>query len=85
MHRGFGNKTSWAWLVLLAALLATVGFAGCGAVIAVAALALAQGLPVDRIAALSNLAGGLVCEEVGVVPIDLDRFRREAEAAAILP
>ncbi|MCB1153637.1 hypothetical protein KDL45_08290, partial [bacterium] len=30
MHRGFGNKTSWAWLVLLAALLATVGFAGCG-------------------------------------------------------
>ena len=63
-----------------------VDVSGAGdTVIAVAALALAQGLPVDRIAALSNLAGGLVCEEVGVVPIDLDRFRREAEAAAILP
>jgi len=62
-----------------------VDVSGAGdTVIAVAALALAQGLPVDRIAALSNLAGGLVCEEVGVVPLELDRFRREAEAATIL-
>jgi rfaE bifunctional protein kinase chain/domain len=39
-------------------------------VISVASLCLALGLPNKSIAALSNLAGGLVCEEVGVVPID---------------
>lgn len=48
-------------------------------VIAVAALALAQGLPAQQLAALANLAGGLVCEEVGVVPIGKERFRAECE------
>jgi rfaE bifunctional protein kinase chain/domain len=48
-------------------------------VIAVAALALAQQLEPRAIAQLANLAGGLVCEEVGVVPLDLDRFRAECE------
>lgn len=63
-----------------------VDVSGAGdTVIAVAALALAQGLPLDHMAALANLAGGLVCEEVGVVPISIDRFRREAEQADILP
>lgn len=63
-----------------------VDVSGAGdTVIAVATLALAHGLPLDRIAALSNLAGGLVCEEVGVVPIHLGRFRQEAAATAILP
>lgn len=47
-------------------------------VIAVAALALAQALPWRAVTQLANLAGGLVCEHVGVVPIDLDRFRAEA-------
>ncbi len=46
-------------------------------VIAVAALALAQGLPAKHIGELANLAGGLVCEEVGVVPVDPTRFRSE--------
>jgi hypothetical protein len=32
----------------------------------------------QQIASLSNLAGGLVCEEVGVVPINKDRFIQEA-------
>jgi rfaE bifunctional protein kinase chain/domain len=41
-------------------------------VIAVACLCLAGGIgPVD-IAAISNIAGGLVCEKVGVVPIERD-------------
>jgi rfaE bifunctional protein kinase chain/domain len=53
-------------------------------VIAVATLALAQGLPIQHIAALANLAGGLVCEEVGVVPIDMERFRAEAERLELL-
>jgi rfaE bifunctional protein kinase chain/domain len=48
-------------------------------VVAVAALALAQGLPARQLAQLANLAGGLVCEEVGVAPIDRERFRKECE------
>lgn len=38
-------------------------------VISVASLCLASGLGPDKIAEISNLAGGLVCEKVGVVPI----------------
>jgi rfaE bifunctional protein kinase chain/domain len=49
-------------------------------VIAVAALALALGKNAADIAELSNLAGGLVCEEVGVVPIDRERFKTEVES-----
>ena len=39
-------------------------------VISVAALCLALGIDPPEMAAIANLAGGLVCEEVGVVPID---------------
>ena len=39
-------------------------------VIATVALCLASGLDEFRSAAIANLAGGLVCEHVGVVPID---------------
>jgi rfaE bifunctional protein kinase chain/domain len=46
-------------------------------VIATAALALAQHLPPRSIAELANLAGGLVCEHVGVVPLDRTTFRSE--------
>lgn len=48
-------------------------------VISVAALALSLGLPSAQIAELSNLAGGLVCEEIGVVPINKELLREEAE------
>lgn len=47
-------------------------------VISVAGLALATGLSLNNCAALANLAGGLVCEKVGVVPIDLDILKTEA-------
>jgi bifunctional ADP-heptose synthase (sugar kinase/adenylyltransferase) len=47
-------------------------------VVSVAALAMACGLEPGEIAALSNLAGGLVCEEVGVVPIDKEKLLNEA-------
>jgi rfaE bifunctional protein kinase chain/domain len=57
-----------------------VDVSGAGdTVITVAALALAQGLAPKAIVELANLAGGLVCEEVGVVPIDPARFRAECE------
>lgn len=46
-------------------------------VISVASLCLAAGLNPDLIANLSNIAGGLVCEKVGVVPIDQKQFKAE--------
>lgn len=49
-------------------------------VISVASLCLAAGMEPGHIAALSNLAGGLVCEEIGVVPVKKDRFITEAIA-----
>lgn len=48
-------------------------------VISVASLCMALNMPIADLAALSNLAGGLVCEEVGVVPIDVNRLTEEAE------
>jgi rfaE bifunctional protein kinase chain/domain len=47
-------------------------------VISVAALCLALELHPILTAALSNLAGGLVCEEVGVVPINKGKLLEEA-------
>ena len=39
-------------------------------VIATASLCLATGMDAFRMARLSNLAAGLVCEKVGVVPVE---------------
>lgn len=39
-------------------------------VISVAALCLASGLSLEYLATISNIAGGLVCEKVGVVTVD---------------
>lgn len=47
-------------------------------VISTAALCLALQAPLDVIAALSNLAGGIVCEFPGVVSIDKEVLIREA-------
>lgn len=52
-------------------------------VISIAACALAVGLSPRQIAGLSNLGGGLVCESVGVVPIDKQRLLDEALRAGI--
>lgn len=46
-------------------------------VISVAALCLALGAEANDMAAIANLAGGLVCEEVGVVPIDKVKLQDE--------
>lgn len=46
-------------------------------VISVAALCLANNFPIHHIAQVSNLAGGLVCEEPGVVPINLEKLEHE--------
>jgi rfaE bifunctional protein kinase chain/domain len=52
-------------------------------VVSVAALCVALDLPIKFIAELANLAGGLVCEYQGVVPIHKDRLLAEAIAKNI--
>ena len=49
-------------------------------VISVASLCLALKRSPYEIAYISNLAGGLVCEEVGVVPISKDKLFKEVDA-----
>ncbi|MFK5855435.1 MAG: bifunctional ADP-heptose synthase [Bacteroidota bacterium] len=46
-------------------------------VISVAALCVAQNIDPLVMAAIANLAGGIVCEEVGVVSVNKDKFRNE--------
>jgi bifunctional ADP-heptose synthase (sugar kinase/adenylyltransferase) len=46
-------------------------------VVSTAALCLASGLDAGTLAAVSNIAGGLVCEEVGVVPVNRERLMQE--------
>ncbi len=48
-------------------------------VISVATLCLLAGQPIENIAAIANLAGGLVCERVGVVAIDKSQLKSELE------
>ncbi|WP_420151571.1 bifunctional heptose 7-phosphate kinase/heptose 1-phosphate adenyltransferase [Spirosoma sp.] len=48
-------------------------------VISIAACCVALRQPPGIIAGLSNLGGGLVCESVGVVPIDKAKLREEAK------
>jgi D-glycero-beta-D-manno-heptose-7-phosphate kinase len=49
-------------------------------VIAVATCLFAQGVDPTEVARVANLAGGLVCENVGVVPIDAARLRIEVSS-----
>ncbi len=56
-----------------------VDVSGAGdSVLSVAALCVACGVSEELTAELSNLAGGIVCEQVGVVPIDRDALFSEA-------
>ena len=56
-----------------------VDVSGAGdAVIATAALSLAKNLDFNLLAQLSNLAGGLSCEKIGVNQIDKERLLNEA-------
>ncbi len=54
----------------------------CGAgdtVISIVALGLGMGLDMHEIATLANLAGGQVCERVGVVPVNKKQLEKEFE------
>ena len=46
-------------------------------VISVITLALAAGMELDEAVRCANLAGGIVCEQVGVVPINPERLKQE--------
>lgn len=48
-------------------------------VVSIAALCIALSLPPHIVASLSNLGGGLVCQHVGVVPIDREELLVEAQ------
>jgi bifunctional ADP-heptose synthase (sugar kinase/adenylyltransferase) len=47
-------------------------------VISTLSLAMAAGLDPQKAALLANLAGGLVCESVGVVPVNKTQLLKEA-------
>ncbi|MCW3070954.1 MAG: ADP-heptose synthase, bifunctional sugar kinase/adenylyltransferase [Bacteroidetes bacterium] len=47
-------------------------------VVSIAALCVALKLPAETVAVLANLAGGLVCEKVGVVPVNKKELLEEA-------
>ena len=49
--------------------------------IALTGLAVGAGLSLSATATIANLGGGLVCEEVGVVPIDKERLLQELQSA----
>jgi rfaE bifunctional protein kinase chain/domain len=51
-------------------------------VIAVATLALSSGLSLPESAALSNIAGGLVCEHAGVIPITREMLMNDLKTRA---
>lgn len=51
-------------------------------VISVASLCIALGTSIHELAAISNLAGGLVCEHVGVVPVNKEKLLAETLALA---
>lgn len=55
-----------------------VDVSGAGdTVIATAAVLLAAKVDIITVAKWANLAGGLVCEKTGVVPLDLERLKQE--------
>ncbi|HHS95167.1 MAG TPA: hypothetical protein ENJ45_01150 [Phaeodactylibacter sp.] len=60
----------------------------CGAgdtVLSIAALGMALGLALEQIAALANIAGGQVCEQPGVVPVDRKKLMEEVREMNLPP
>ncbi|MBO7624520.1 MAG: hypothetical protein J6S82_04340 [Bacteroidales bacterium] len=70
-----GGFTS-TWIPAIVRNICDVSGAG-DTVISIATLGLVTGLPVEQMAEMANIAGGLVCETVGVVPIDKALLEKE--------
>lgn len=71
------SKESHAWHPAMEVNIADVSGAG-DTVICVASLCLASGMPLPVLAKLANMAGGQVCEQVGVVPVRKNLLLEEA-------
>jgi rfaE bifunctional protein kinase chain/domain len=79
----FKDSTGISSKIIPAEMRSIADVSGAGdTVISVAALCLAAKTDHFLLAALSNLAGGLVCEQAGVVPVD--KYRLMAEASVEL-
>lgn len=74
----FYNEDKYIKIPTKARKVADVSGAG-DTVIATATIALAAGADILEAAYLANLAGGLACEQVGVVPISLEDLFKEAD------
>lgn len=84
-EHGAFYSNQYQWGVEPAHLRQIADVSGAGdTVISVAALGMATQLPLSLVAALANLAGGLVCELPGVVSIEKDKFFSEAVAHQML-
>ncbi len=70
------NKKEWHHIPAVVRNIADVSGAG-DTVISTITLALSHGLSMEESAYLANIAGGLVCEKVGVVPIGKDELINE--------
>ncbi len=76
---GVFMSTGKEFRVVPAHIRAIADVSGAGdTVISVASLCMAAGLNPFETAAIANMAGGLVCEKVGVVPIDKELLKVEA-------
>ncbi len=72
------NHKTYDEMLLPAHIRSIADVSGAGdTVVSLATLCLALDLPIKNIAAISNLAGGQVCESVGVVPVDRDKLFKE--------
>lgn len=76
----YKNKTEFAYDWIPAHVRSVADVSGAGdTVISIATLALIHSFSPLMIAKLANIAGGLVCETIGVVPIDKKIFFNECE------
>lgn len=78
-----GNKDVFYHVPAHVRKIADVSGAG-DTVVSVVALCMALKLSLQKIAEISNLAGGLVCEEVGVVPVSVEKLKLEIEKFVLL-
>ncbi len=76
------NGTDYTYIPAHIRKIADVSGAG-DTVISVASLCLALNIPINQVATISNLAGGLVCEEVGVIPINRIKLAEELNEIGI--
>ncbi len=67
-----GNRSSG---LIPAAAKSIADVSGAGdTVVSIAALCLAANVPVETLAQICNIGGGLVCEQTGVVPVDKEKL-----------